>query len=219
MKREPMTKELKAFMAEANFPWAVCGGYALDLFLDKDTRTHGDIDLCVFEQDRPAVLDYMLSRAWTVYEFRGQGKVRPLDGMAASEPGRNLMCLKEGCQLVKFYPCKEEGELYHQFLHTGLASFNYLEFLFDTADDGFFVFDREKGLTRALPKAILTRDGIPYLAPEIALLHKASNADNPDYLFDFVQTYPELSDDQKVWFTNSMNLLYPGGHPWKTLWR
>ena len=104
MKRNLMMEELKAFMAGADFPWAVCGGYALDLFLDKDTRTHGDIDVCVFEKDRPAILHYMLSRDWTVYEFRGQGKVRPLDGTDLSEPGRNLMCLKEDCQLVRFYP-------------------------------------------------------------------------------------------------------------------
>ena len=214
MKRNLMMEELKAFMAGADFPWAVCGGYALDLFLDKDTRTHGDIDVCVFEPDRPAILHYMLSRDWTVYEFRGQGKVRPLDGTDLSEPGRNLMCLKEDCQLVKFYPCEEEGALYNQFLHIGLASLNYLEFLFSTTDDGFLLFDRNRGLARSLSQAILSRDGIPYLAPEIALLYKASNAENPDYQFDFAQTFQNLDDEQRAWFSKGMNALYPEGHPW-----
>ena len=215
MKQNLMMKELKAFMADANFPWAVCGGFALDLFLDKTIRTHGDIDVCVFEPDRPAVLRYMLSHAWTVYEFRGQGKVRPLDGTALSEPGRNLMCLKEDCSIVRFYPCEDEGLLYHQFFHTGLASLNYIEFLFGIADGEKLVFDGQRGLVRALSKAILSRDGIPYLAPEVALLHKASNADNPDYQYDFAQTYPSLNDDQRAWFSNGLDVLYPCGHPWK----
>lgn len=38
------------FMNNANITWAICGGFALDLFLEKDIRTHSDIDICVFEK-------------------------------------------------------------------------------------------------------------------------------------------------------------------------
>jgi len=214
MDRHSMMEELNAFMANSRFPWAVCGGFALDLFLNKNIRTHSDIDICVFERDRDCVLQYMLDADWTVYEFRGQGKVRLLGANTPSDPGRNFMCLKDDCDIVKFYPCEEDGQLYHQFFHTGMKKFYYLEFLFNRVHGEYLVLDQEKGLRRKLSQAILVRNGIPYLAPEIALLYKASNAEKTDYQFDFEQVFPHLSDNQKAWFVHGLKTLYPNGHAW-----
>lgn len=124
------------------------------------------------------------------------------------------MCLKDGCDIVKFQPCEDEGLLYHQFFHTGIKAFYHVEFLFNKTDNNHFIFNNEKTLARELSKAILYRDGIPYLAPEIALLYKASNAEKLDYQFDFEQVFPYLSNDQKEWFAHGIELLYPNGHPW-----
>lgn len=214
MEQKWLLEELKTFMAGSEFQWAVCGGFALDLFLDRNIRKHGDLDICVFENDRETIKRYALDKGWRVYEFRGQGKVRPLDSAMASEAGRNMMCVKDGCDIVKFYPCEEEGMLYHRFFHTGMDKFFYLEFLFNGTDSGYLLLDTGKGLKRELSKAILSRNGIPYLAPEIALLYKAANSDNPDYRLDFEQTYPHLNDDQREWFIRGMNLLYSHGHVW-----
>ena len=38
----------KTFLNDIQVPWAVCGGYALDLFLGRAMRVHSDIDICVF---------------------------------------------------------------------------------------------------------------------------------------------------------------------------
>lgn len=202
------------FLKDAPFPWAVCGGFALELFLGKEVRLHGDIDLCVFEKDRERILPYMLQKGWNVYEFRGNGRLRPLDANAKSETGRNLMCLGEGCDLVKFYPCEEKPLVYYEFFHTGIQKLNYLEFLFNKADDTHFIFDRERNLTRELSKAILHRDGIPCLAPEIVLLYKASRAENEEYQMDFEQAFPMLRDEQREWFVNGLRAIYPNGHKW-----
>ncbi len=64
------------FMKNVHIPWAVCGGFAIDMFLGKDTRMHGDIDICVFEKDREKVCRYMVQNNWLVYEFRGNGKLQ-----------------------------------------------------------------------------------------------------------------------------------------------
>lgn len=214
MEQNWMMEKLKAFMSDSKFPWAVCGGFALDLFLNKNFRLHSDIDICVFETDRKDVLNYVFDKAWHVYEFRGQGKVRPLERTILSDSGRNLMCVNDGCDIVKFYPCEDDGLLYHQFFHTGMQDFYYLEFLFNRINGEHLVLDPEKGLQRKLSKAILARNGIPYLAPEIALLYKASNSDNPDYQFDYAQTYPYLNEDQRAWFLHGMKAMYPTGHSW-----
>ena len=214
MEQNWLLEELKAFMAESNFPWAVCGGFALDLFLRRSIRPHGDIDLCVFENHRESIKAYAFDKGWHVYEFRGHGKVRPLGDGTISDPGRNLMCVKDGCDIVKFYPCEDAGMLYHQFFHTGMNGFHYLEFLFNSVCDNFLVLAQRKGLRRELSKSISYHNGIPYLAPEIVLLYKASDSENPAYQQDFDEAYPCLNGEQRAWFAGGMKLLYPYGHPW-----
>lgn len=203
------------FMKNAHIPWAICGGFALDLFLEKDIRTHSDIDICVFEKDRDKILHYMLQNNWIVYEFRGQGKVRPLDVALSSETGRNLMCTNGECDIVKFYPCEDENLLYYEFFHTGIKEFNYLEFLFNTTNEDYFVFDKNRGIKREISKAILFNNGIPYLAPEIVLLYKSSRSENTEYHYDFEQTHLHMDDEQKMWFSQSLDVLYPNGHIWR----
>lgn len=205
------------FLRPAPFTWAVCGGFALDLFHGRSLRSHGDIDICTLESERAAILPFMLQRGWRVYEFRGQGKVRPLGASSVSEKGRNLMCFTEDCQLVRFHPCEEDGLLYHEFLHDDTAPFNYIEFLFNQASATHFVFGAGKTVERELCKAILKRDSIPYLAPELVLLHKAANPNMEKHTFDFSQTYPFMNDGQKSWFAQSLATIYPDGHPWQDM--
>jgi len=193
----------------------VCGGYALDLFHGHPLRNHGDVDICTLEPDRANIVSFMLQQGWCVYEFRGQGKVRPLDADSVSETGRNLMCFTPDCQLVRFYPCEEEGMLYHEFHLDDAAPFNYIEFLFNQTSGTRFVFDAGKTVERDLSHAILKRDGIPYLAPELVLLHKASNPDMEKHAFDFLQTCPLMSAEQQSWFAQSLAKIYPDGHPWQ----
>lgn len=202
-------------MKYAHIPWAICGGFALDLFLEKELRIHSDIDICVFEKDREQILEYMLQNNWRVFEFRGGGKVCPLDGTLSSEVGRNFMCTNGECDIVKFYPCEEEGLLWYEFFHTGMKEFNYLEFLFNVTNEEYFVFDQKHDIKREISKAVLFSNGIPYLAPEIVLLFKASRSENAEYQYDFVQTYAHMNEEQKKWFGRNMDLLYPDGHSWR----
>ncbi len=203
------------FINKVNVQWAICGGFALDLFLEKEIRTHSDIDICVFEKDREKIFQYMLQKAWNVYEFRGQGKLRPLNAASISERGRNLMCINGSCDFVRLFPCEEENFLYHEFIHSGIKEFNYLEFLFNEAEDKYFMFDGKKGVARELEKAILYNSGIPFLAPEIVLLYKSSRSDNPEYQYDFEQTYEHMNAEQQNWFSHNLEILYPNGHKWK----
>lgn len=212
---DQLLKQATDFLRHATFTWAVCGGYALDLFHGRSLRSHGDVDICTLERDRAAILSFMLQQGWCVYEFRGQGKVRPLDAASTSEQGRNLMCFTPDCQLVRFYPCEEESLLYHEFLHDDTAPFNYIEFLFNQTSDTRFVFDTSKAVERELSRAILKRDGIPYLAPELVLLHKASNPDIEKHTYDFLQTYPQMNHEQQSWFAQSLAAMHPADHPWQ----
>ena len=211
----PLLLQTKELLSAAPFDWAVCGGYAIDLFLGRVTRVHGDIDLCAFEKDRPAIQRFMLEKGWNVYEFRGMGKVRPLELSSVSDAGRNLMCFLPGCDLVQFYPCEDEGLLYHQFFPKGMTELNYLEFLFSPTHDDALIFSQSPAIRRELDKAILHRDGIPCLAPEIALLHKAREPERPESAADFQAAFPFMDAEQKRWVLDSICCLHPDGHPWQ----
>lgn len=212
--RNVLLEQVRGFLQNLNIQWAVCGGYALDLFLNRETRKHSDIDICVFEKDRQKIINYMVLNGWRVYQFLGQGKVQLLNVEGKSDPGRNLMCVKDGCNLVKFYPCEEDGVLLHEFYHTGIEHLNYLEFLFNYEQENSFIFDQGRNLTREMQNAILYRNGCPYIAPELALLYKSARADHPENQYDYGITIPHLNDEQLSWLHKGLEKLYPQGHPW-----
>ena len=103
----------------------------------------------------------------------------------------------------------------YEFFHTGIERLDYLEFLFNTSQNGNFIFQPELGLIREMEKAILYRGKIPYLAPEVALLYKASAADRMEYQQDFEATAPYLEKGQLTWLHEGLKKLYPQGHPWQ----
>ena len=60
--------ECHEFLKDSGLTYAFCGGYALDLFLNKTVRPHADIDISVFDKDRKKIVAFMLRQRWDVYE-------------------------------------------------------------------------------------------------------------------------------------------------------
>ena len=44
--------ECNNYIKDCKISYAFCGGWALELFMNKRTRSHGDIDTIVFDEDR-----------------------------------------------------------------------------------------------------------------------------------------------------------------------
>lgn len=202
---EKILTELGAFLADSGVDWAVCGGWALELFLGRETRVHGDLDLSVPEAHRERIQRFMLERGWLVYEFRGQGRLRPLSADVPSEPGRNLMCLRAGCELVTFWPCDEPDMVLHEWHSAGIRELNYMEFLFR---------ERPAFFGRSPDRAIIRAGGLPYLAPEVVLRYKAAEPERAANRADFAAAFPALSPERRGWLMDSLRGQYAGGHPW-----
>lgn len=111
---------------------------------------------------------------------------------------------------MSFHPGDDTGLFYYQFYHKGIVELNYLELLFNREQDGCFVSGPHDSVKRELEKAILFREGAPYLAPEVALLFKASQMENETYRSDFQAVFPRLNDEQRQWFLANFEILYPG---------
>jgi len=65
----------RKILAANNIPWAVAGGWALDLFLGRQTREHADLDVAIWRADQHKLRE-SLPPDW-VAEVSDNGVLRP----------------------------------------------------------------------------------------------------------------------------------------------
>ena len=64
--------EANELLKEGGFEYTFCGSQAIHLFLGYESRTHGDIDVCAFWNERDIVIQYMQSLGLQVFEMLGE---------------------------------------------------------------------------------------------------------------------------------------------------
>jgi hypothetical protein len=80
--------------------------------------------------------------------------------------------------------------------------------------DGAWVCGRDETIRLPYGQIIRrTRDGIPYLVPQIALLFKAKHSAEPKNQRDFAETLPLLDDAEIGWLRQALARVHPG-HAW-----
>lgn len=207
--------EANDLLKDGGFEYAFCGGQAVDLFLGYESRTHGDIDVCAFWDQRDKIILYMQSRGFQVYEMLGGGRAHRITDVSKQiYEKRNIFCFKEGCPLVKLYPLDEDDCCWMEFFHVGQTELNFVEFLFNDKSDAYFEYARDREVKRELDKALLSCDGIPYMSPELCLLYKSTDTEREGYQQDFELAYKAMSEEQRHWLENALTKLYPEGHKW-----
>ncbi len=100
-----LIKEAHELLKKGGLDYAICGGFAIELFLNRSLRQHGDIDVSAFWEDRDKIILYMQSLDWDVYEMCG-GRIAHhiTDVQHQIKAKRNIFCFKDGCSLVKLSP-------------------------------------------------------------------------------------------------------------------
>ena len=156
-----------------DIPWAVAGGWALDLFLGHLTREHADLDLAMWRADQRK-LQAAAAPDWEI-QVADDGALRPWPaGEWLSLPLHELHA--------------------HRVRHAGAS----IELLLNERDDTAWIYRRDAVTRRDLDRAILTRDRIPFLAPEIVLLYKSKTPRLTDEA-DFHVALPSLTAEQREW--------------------
>jgi hypothetical protein len=171
-------------------PWAVCGGWAIDLYIGRVTRPHKDVDFIVLRKDQLIIQEYLSSRGWTLEEAVS-GQLVPWQ-------------IGEWIHLpVHIIWCKNYN-----------ASPDFIELLFNEVDEVNFHFRRDASITLPVEKMIISsRSGIPILAPEIVLLYKSGNPEDPFVAADFKNVLPKLSSETRDWLVTALKKLYVD-HVW-----
>ncbi len=168
-------------------PWWIAGGHALDLFVGRQTRVHGDIDVSILRSAatrlRPRFPGWDLNLAH-------DGVLTPWDGRRAIAPPYNsLWCRRDPRDPWRLQVLLEDG------------------------DSERWVCRRHPALTVPMDDAVFrTTGGVPYMAPQLQLLMKARET-RPKDDADFSVVWPLLSADQAGWLVGALRRYYPG-HPW-----
>ncbi len=227
-----LISESNDFLKNCELPYAFCGGYALELFLNKTLRSHSDVDIVVFEEDKSSIIKYILSKGWNIYEHKSEWinnkKANSYLRLIQNPNDEDVLhltsvwAIRPECSLIKVGPKRGENNNFsYEILNKEQLKFDFFEIIFNKQKDGNFVIDsftsQNKNITRELNKAILYSDGIPFLAPEIILLiisHPAylkSDYHREKNIIDFNSTVPLLSKDSKNWLINALETAYPEG--------
>lgn len=175
-----------SIMSEYKGRWAVAGGWAIDLFLGRETRPHDDIDLAVIRAEQGLLHAFLAGADARVAE---SGVLRP-------------------------WARREELRRPLHEVHATWPSGETLEFLLNDVDAAgtMWLYRRDARVRRSLDRVIAVRDGIPYLAPEVVLLYKSKGHRSQDDA-DFDVVSPHMSSDARAWLAEAMRLA-DASHPW-----
>jgi hypothetical protein len=180
-----------AIFKNADFPWWIAGGLAIEHAVGRPLRTHRDIDVLLLHPDHMAAHD--LLSGWDCWVADPPGRLRPW---------RTDECLTSTmsdiwCRATKQDPWR-------------------LQLMLDSGDRGAWRSRRCPLVSRPISD-MGERDarGIPFLAPEIQLFYKSKAPRHIDEI-DLEAALPVLSLVQKEWLLKAIALAYGPGNAWVT---
>ncbi len=167
-------------------PWCVAAGWALDLFRGRQTRDHGDVEIPV-----PRARFAEIAQRFPEVDFHV-----PVAGTLVPASADTLAAGHQTWALDRAAGCWR------------------LDVFREPHDGDVWLCRRDARIRR--PYADLIRrdaSGLPFLAPEVALLFKAKAARDEDCA-DFAGTLPLLDADQRQWLADALALVHPD-HSWR----
>lgn len=187
---DPMMPEQVADLLRGiSIPWWISGGWAIDLFLGRQTRPHGDTDVLILRKDQSALQEVL--GGWDLHKTNQPG-LKPWPSGEFLRPGVNDVW----CRRTPDFPwCLQV-------------------MLMDTEGESW-VFRRDPTICGAIATLGRTTDsGIPYLSPEIQLLYKArpQTLDKDD--LDFRQCVLSLEPEARQWLLSCLRRRLAGDHDW-----
>jgi hypothetical protein len=179
--------EAAELLAGLRAPWWIAGGWAIDLFLGRQTRTHADTDVALLRGTEPTLRACLA--AWDI-QIAHDGQFIQWDGGPLAHP-------------------------YHQFWARRDSKSPWaLEFMLEEHDDDTWVYRRDARVTSSITSlGRTTAGGVPYIGPEVALLYKASGKGVDRNAADFESAVSARSTEERRWLRDALAIAHPG-HAW-----
>lgn len=180
--------EVVELFGRVSEPWWIAGGWAIDLFVGRQTREHEDIDVCVLRKDQAVVHETLA--CWDVFVADPPGKLRVWPMGEKLGAGKHDVWCRRGSE--------EPWSLWVM--------------LNDSQGDQW-IFRRNPSIRLPLGAVVRrTTAGVPYFAPEVQLLFKAKHMREKD-LSDFEVALPLLDNSSRDWLRTRLAETYDA-HPW-----
>jgi hypothetical protein len=179
--------EAARLLAGLAAPWWIAGGWALDLFVGRQTRAHDDLDVEVLRRDQLVLQRHLAG--WDLW-LAADGVLRPWP------PGEPLA-----------------GGSTSVWARPSAAGPWTVQFYFADAEADHWLYRRDRRVTRPIPVlGRRTGEGVPYLAPEVQLLYSSAGRREKNEA-DFALVRPLLAEAQARWLAGALALAHPG-HRW-----
>jgi len=174
-------------LAGLTVPWCVVGGWAIDLWLGHETRTHEDLEIAILREDFAAVRDRL--SAFALHSV-SDGEVRLLAPDALPPP-----------------------ESHQNWVLDTAADAWRMDVMLEPGDADTWVFRRDEKIRAPRAEMIGSRHGVPYLKAAGALLYKAKATTRPKDEADFAACLPRLDERSRLWLGGMLARVHPD-HPW-----
>jgi len=207
-----LINSLVNFLDPLSVEWFVSGGWAIDLHLNRVTRERCDLDISVPFSDRLKCIKFFLREGWRIEGKLGGGFKTLRKVSDYQDDIRYFWSFPEGVDFVSEY-VDNDGNRRIAYNRDSQNELDYIEVFFDVIKDGHFIFREDPRVKRREERAILERDNVRYLAPEVVLLFK-SNRLSEKNLLDFDAAIDSLDRDTLLWFIEALSLVYENSHSW-----
>jgi hypothetical protein len=190
--------------------WFLCGGWAADAWLGRQTRDHDDVDVAVFHHDHAAIVEHLAGWALVAHDPNvADDTTEQWHGRQLDRPAHVHVPALAG-------PLATSKTLAH-------ADFEF-EFILVDGTDSDWILNADHGIRVPREHGIrLSPWGVPAAAPEIVLFVKAGGnlpateaeagtAIRPRDEQDFFALLPVLSAAERLWLRKSLGAVHPG-HP------
>lgn len=179
--------EAATVLGGMNVPWWIAGGHAIELFVGRQIRDHGDLDVGVFRRDQLLIREHL--KGWDLQAASG-GTLRPWP------LGKRLL-----------------DDVNDVWGRQGPEDPWALQLNLNDSVGDRWVFRRDQLVSRPLGEVVVrTSEGLPYLAPEVQLLFKAKDP-RPEDERDLEAALPLLTRERRRWLDQAISKSHPD-HPW-----
>lgn len=167
----------------------VAGGWALDLFLRRQTRPHVDTGIVIRRSDQTRIAEGF--PRWEVFRTHAPG-----------------LSLWDGSTYLDATP--DVG------LREGMDRPWSIERMFLDGEGDRWVYRRNNAINGKVEDfGLVNDDGISFFRPEVQLLFKGGSSQRREKdTDDFLAVLPHLPDSSKEWLARSLEIQFPDGHDW-----
>jgi hypothetical protein len=176
-------------MGSLGVPWAIAGGWAIDLWLGTTTRGHHDVEVVVARQDQRRI----------------HAALRPEWQLERIDPPSS-----------GWRSWADDTEMISPPSFQAKARSSTIEFdlFMENVEDGTWFFRRDDRIRRSWDDVLTrARSGLPVVAPEVQLLYMAKSTE-PKNEHDFEVARCVLTVDAAIWLSECLAVAYPD-HRWR----